>query len=120
MLGDRRSNSLFAEHAVPAVPEAKPEQAEVHNISFEEDTDRTLFAENTVAPKASDVFFAPKENGLTFGEVLNQVQSYLSGHIRHPDHRGQRGVQGADEAPYRPISAGTAHGRGRTDPRRAG
>lgn len=44
MLGERRSNSLFAP-AAPAEPERKPEQAEVHDISFEERTGRSLFAE---------------------------------------------------------------------------
>ena len=38
MLGDRRSNSLFAAAPAAAPAEAKPEQAEVHDISFEEDT----------------------------------------------------------------------------------
>jgi len=34
MLGDRRKNSLFASGAASPALEAKPEQAEVHNISF--------------------------------------------------------------------------------------
>lgn len=60
MLGERRSNSLFAPTA-PAEPERKPEQAEVHDISFEERTGRSLFAENATAPRASELFFAPQE-----------------------------------------------------------
>lgn len=79
MLGDRRSNSLFTDRASTTAPGAKPEQAEVHNISFEESTGRAIFAESKVAPKASDVFFAPKEKGMPFNEVLEQVQSFLSG-----------------------------------------
>ncbi|MGN0989906.1 MAG: type II/IV secretion system ATPase subunit [Candidatus Ventricola sp.] len=79
MLGDRRSNSLFTDRASATAPGAKPEQAEVHNISFEESTGRAIFAESKVAPKASDVFFAPKEKGMPFTEVLEQVQSFLSG-----------------------------------------
>ena len=79
MLGDRRSNSLFTDRASATAPGAKPEQAEVHNISFEEFTGRAIFAESKVAPKASDVFFAPKEKGMPFNEVLEQVQSFLSG-----------------------------------------
>ena len=79
MLGDRRSNSLFAAAPSAAPAEAKPEQAEVHDISFEENTGRAIFAETKVAPKASDVFFAPQAEGMPFAEVLSQVQSYLSG-----------------------------------------
>ena len=77
MLGERRSNSLFA-LAAPAEPERKPEQAEVHDISFEERTGRSLFAEAATAPRASELFFAPQEKGVTFAEALSQVQSYLS------------------------------------------
>ena len=77
MLGERRSNSLFAP-AAPAEPERKPEQAEVHDISFEERTGRSLFAETATAPRASELFFAPQEKGVTFAEALSQVQSYLS------------------------------------------
>ena len=77
MLGERRSNSLFAP-AAPAEPERKPEQAEVHDISFEECTGRSLFAEATTAPRASELFFAPQEKGVTFAEALSQVQGYLS------------------------------------------
>ena len=77
MLGERRSNSLFAP-AAPAEPERKPEQAEVHDISFEERTGRSLFAEASTAPRASELFFAPQEKGVTFAEALSQVQSYLS------------------------------------------
>ena len=77
MLGERRSNSLFAP-AAPAEPERKPEQAEVHDISFEEHTGRSLFAEATTAPRASELFFAPQEKGVTFAEALSQVQGYLS------------------------------------------
>lgn len=79
MLGDRRSNSIFASGAAATVPEAKSDQAEVHNISFEESTGRAIFAESKVAPKASDLFFAPQAKGMPFAEVLSQVQSYLSG-----------------------------------------
>ena len=79
MLGDRRSNSLFTDRASAIAPGAKPEQAEVHNISFEESTGRAIFAESKVAPNASDVFFAPKGKGMPFNEVLEQVQSFLSG-----------------------------------------
>ena len=79
MLGDRRKNSLFASGAASPALEAKPEQAEVHNISFEENTGRAIFAESKVAPKASDLFFAPQAKGMPFAEVLSQVQSYLSG-----------------------------------------
>ena len=77
MLGERRSNSLFAP-AAPAEPERKPEQAEVHDISFEECTGRSLFAETATAPRASELFFAPQEKGVTFAEALSQVQGYLS------------------------------------------
>lgn len=77
MLGERRSNSLFAP-AAPAEPERKPEQAEVHDISFEERTGRSLFAETATAPRASELFFAPQEKGITFAEALSQVQGYLS------------------------------------------
>jgi len=77
LLGERRSNSLFAP-AAPAEPERKPEQAEVHDISFEERTGRSLFAEAATAPRASELFFAPQEKGVTFAEALSQVQSYLS------------------------------------------
>ena len=77
MLGERRSNSLFAP-AAPAKPERKPEQAEVHDISFEERTGRSLFAETATAPRASELFFAPQEKGITFAEALSQVQGYLS------------------------------------------
>lgn len=77
MLGERRSNSLFAPTA-PSEPERKPEQAEVHDISFEERTGRSLFAENATAPRASELFFAPQEKGVTFAEALSQVQGYLS------------------------------------------
>ena len=79
MLGDRRNNSIFAPTATTSVPESKPEQAEVHDIAFEEDTGRSIFAESKVAPKASDIFFAPLDKGMPFSEVLSQVQSYLSG-----------------------------------------
>ena len=79
MLGDRRSNSIFAAPPATAPVETKPEQTEVHDISFEENTGRTIFAETKVAPKASDVFFAPQAEGMPFAEVLSQVQSYLSG-----------------------------------------
>jgi hypothetical protein len=77
LLGERRSNSLFAP-AAPAEPERKPEQAEVHDISFEERTGRSLFAETATAPRASELFFAPQEKGITFAEALSQVQGYLS------------------------------------------
>ena len=77
MLGERRSNSLFAP-AAPVEPERKPEQAEVHDISFEERTGRSLFAETATAPRASELFFAPQEKGITFAEALSQVQGYLS------------------------------------------
>ena len=77
MLGERRSNSLFAP-AAPAEPKRKPEQAEVHDISFEERTGRSLFAEASTAPRASELFFAPQEKGITFAEALSQVQGYLS------------------------------------------
>ena len=77
MLGERRSNSLFAP-AAPAEPERKPEQAEVHDISFEERTGRSLFAETATAPRASELFFAPQEKGITFADALSQVQGYLS------------------------------------------
>ena len=77
MLGERRSNSLFAP-AAPAEPERKPEQAEVHDISFEERTGRSLFAEASTAPRASELFFAPQEKGVTFADALSQVQGYLS------------------------------------------
>ena len=77
MLGERRSNSLFAPTA-PAEPERKPEQAEVHDISFEERTGRSLFAENATAPRASELFFAPQEKGVTFADALSQVQGYLA------------------------------------------
>ena len=68
---------LLLRFAAPA--EARPEQAEVHDIFFEENTGRAIFAETKVAPKASDVFFAPQAEGMPFAEVLSQVQSYLSG-----------------------------------------
>ena len=90
MLGDKRSNSIFAAHPVAAPVEARPEPAEVHDIAFEEDTGRSIFAEAKVAPKASEVFFAPQAEGMPFGEVLSQVQSYLSGAYATPDYR-QRG-----------------------------
>ena len=77
MLGERRSNSLFVP-AAPAEPERNPEQAEVHDISFEERTGRSLFAEASTAPRASELFFAPQEKGVTFAEALSQVQGYLS------------------------------------------
>lgn len=77
MLGERRSNSLFVP-AAPAEPERNPEQAEVHDISFEERTGRSLFAETATAPRASELFFAPQEKGVTFAEALSQVQGYLS------------------------------------------
>lgn len=77
MLGERRCNSLFAPTA-PSEPERKPEQAEVHDISFEERTGRALFAGNATAPRASELFFAPQEKGVTFAEALSQVQGYLS------------------------------------------
>ena len=79
MLGNKRSNSIFAAPPATAPVETKPEQTEVHDISFEENTGRTIFAETKVAPKASDVFFAPQTEGMPFAEVLTQVQSYLSG-----------------------------------------
>ena len=79
MLGDRRSNSLFATAPSAAPAEVRQEQAGVHDISFEENTGRAIFAETKVAPKASDVFFAPQNKGMPFAEVLSQVQSYLSG-----------------------------------------
>ena len=79
MLGDRRSNSLFTSAEPVSVPEITTEQAEVHDIAFEEDTGRSIFAESQVAPKASDIFFAPLDKGMPFAEVLSQVQSYLSG-----------------------------------------
>ena len=66
MLGDRRNHSLFAPAAAISVPESKPEQAEVHDIAFEEDTGRSIFAESKVAPKASDIFFAPLDKGCLF------------------------------------------------------
>jgi len=77
LLGERRSNSLFVP-AAPAEPERNPEQAEVHDISFEERTGRSLFAEASTAPRASELFFAPQEKGVTFAEALSQVQGYLS------------------------------------------
>ena len=77
MLGERRSNSLFAP-AAPPEPERKPEQAEVHDISFEERTGRSLFVETATAPRASELFFAPQEKDITFAEALSQVQGYLS------------------------------------------
>lgn len=79
MLGDRRNNSLFANRAVSPTPQPETEQTAVHGISFEEQTGRTIFAGNATAPKASDLFFAPQAKGLSFAEVLSQVQSYLSG-----------------------------------------
>lgn len=79
MLGDRRNNSLFADRAASPAPQPETEQTAVHDISFEEQTGRTIFAGNATAPKASDLFFAPQAKGLSFAEVLSQVQSYLSG-----------------------------------------
>ena len=79
MLGDRRSNSLFTSAEPVSDPEITTEQAEMHDIAFEEDTGRSIFAESQVAPKASDIFFAPLDKGMPFAEVLSQVQSYLSG-----------------------------------------
>ena len=79
MLGDKRSNSLFAapEQAKPHNV-AKQESPAVHDISFEEATGRELFADRKIAPKASDVFFSSRENH-SFSDVLSQVQGYLSG-----------------------------------------
>lgn len=79
MLGDRRNNSLFSDRVASPVPQIEQEQTAVHDISFEEQTGRAIFAENATAPKASDLFFAPQAKGLPFAEVLSQVQSYLSG-----------------------------------------
>ena len=89
MLGDKRSNSLFSATELPQpveVPAAADETVQescelkpaVHDISFEEATGRELFADRKIAPKASDVFFASRENH-AFGDVLSQVQGYLSG-----------------------------------------
>ena len=79
MLGDKRSNSLFAapEQAKPHNV-AKQESPAVHDISFEEATGRELFSDRKIAPKASDVFFSSRENR-SFSDVLSQVQGYLSG-----------------------------------------
>ena len=115
MLGERRSNSLFAP-AAPAEPERKPEQAEVHDISFEERTGRSLFAEATTAPRASELFFAPQEKGVTFAEALSQVQGYLSETNLCDDDLSQRidvsgGVSpqaGIDFPPERGQAVGTA------------
>ena len=78
MLGDKRSNSLFTELEQPKTPTSKLDEPAVHDISFEEATGRELFADRKVAPKASDVFFASRENH-SFSDVLSQVQGYLSG-----------------------------------------
>jgi pilus assembly protein CpaF len=78
LLGERRSNSLFAPTA-PAEPERKPEQAEVHDISFEERTGRSLFAETATAPTCKRALLCPAgERECTFAEALSQVQGYLS------------------------------------------
>ena len=37
-----------------------------------------FFAETATAPRASELFFAPQEKGVTFADALSQVQGYLS------------------------------------------
>ena len=63
MLGDRRSNSLFAAAPSAAPAEARQEQAEVHDISFEENTGRAIFAETKVAPKRAMSSSLPRTRG---------------------------------------------------------
>ena len=67
MLGDRRNNSLFADRAASSASQTEPEQTVVHDIPFEEQTGRAIFAENATTPKASDLFFAPQAKGRPFG-----------------------------------------------------
>jgi pilus assembly protein CpaF len=115
LLGERRSNSLFAPTA-PAEPERKPEQAEVHDISFEERTGRSLFAEMQLRPVQASSSLPPGERELPFGGAQSGAGLSL-GNLRHPHHRGQLGCQGADEAPHAAVSAGKAHRRGWHDGR---
>ena len=88
MLGDRRSNSLFAKE--PPRPEALPVEetpdmdtdGEVNMTeavpALENNSRQELLAQNRIAPKASAVFFGSK-NTVDFSEALSQVQGYLSG-----------------------------------------
>lgn len=76
MLGDRRSNSLFT--STVAVAEEQHEEVSNSKQSTQaEDPAPTLLAKEKIAPKASEVFFAPA-NVTPFPEVLSAVQSYLS------------------------------------------
>lgn len=108
MLGERRSNSLFAP-AAPAEPERKPEQAEVHDISFEERTGRSLFAETATAPRASELFFAPQEKGVTFADALSQVQGYLSETYATLITEDNSGAKEQMKRPHGMVSAGEPH-----------
>ena len=90
MLGDRRNNSLFAPAAATSVPESKPEQAEVHDIAFEEDTGRSIFAESKVAPKASDLFFAPPGQRDAFCRGTQSGAVLPLRYLCHSDYRQRR------------------------------
>lgn len=63
MLGDRRNKSIFSGELAPP----------------EEQAEKGILTDSQVAPKASDVFFAPKGQGIPFAEALSQVQGYLAG-----------------------------------------
>lgn len=88
MLGDRRSNSLFAKEApppeVPAIAEVPTAETDVDvNIAEvvstqERASHQELLSQNRIAPKASAVFFGSKDT-VAFSEALSQVQGYLSG-----------------------------------------
>ena len=72
MLGDKRSNSLFG-----AVDTAEETPAKLEILDRTPSEER-LLSNTAVAPKASTVFFTPMVSK-TFGEVLSEVQAYLSG-----------------------------------------
>ena len=72
MLGDKRSNSLFG--AADIAEETPAKQEIMERVPAEE----RLLSNTAVAPKASTVFFTPMVSK-TFGEVLSEVQAYLSG-----------------------------------------
>lgn len=72
MLGDKRSNSLFG-----AVDTAEETPAKLEILDRTPSEER-LLSGTAVAPKASTVFFTPMVSK-AFGEVLSEVQAYLSG-----------------------------------------
>ena len=63
MLGDRRSNSIFAAPPATAPVETKPEQTEVHDISFEKIPEGLFLRKPRSPPRRAMSSLLPRPRG---------------------------------------------------------